>query len=99
LSNAANDGARPGDARITEAVAKQERRRLAKLRKKQVEKRVGRVAYTPEEFAALMQVDQATVFRWLRHGDKAKVRSFKIGGRRYIPVDELSRLMGGQQAS
>jgi hypothetical protein len=78
------------DPQISEAVAEQERRRQAKLRKKQVEKRVGRAAYSPEEFAALMRVDPATVFRWLRTG---KVRSAKIGGKRFIPVGE--RLLGG----
>jgi excisionase family DNA binding protein len=96
LSNAANDGARAGDPQIAEAVAEQERRRQAKLRKKRVEKRVGRIAYSLEEFAALMRVDQSTVFRWIKDGD---IRSFKIGGRRYIPIAEVERLLGGNPAS
>jgi excisionase family DNA binding protein len=78
--------------RAASAVAEQERRRQAKLRKKQVEKRVGRAAYSPEEFAALMRVDQATVFRWIKN---RKVHSAKIGGRRFIPVAEVERLLAG----
>jgi excisionase family DNA binding protein len=43
-----------------------------------------------------MRVDQSTVFRWIKDGD---IRSFKIGGRRYIPVSEVERLLGGGPSS
>jgi len=48
----------------------------------------GRVACSPKEFAKAQGVCLATVTNWIREG---KIKSYKIGARRFIPVTEVYR--------
>lgn len=48
----------------------------------------GRVACTRKEYASATGVCVATVTNWIRDGH---IQSYKVGGRRLIPVTELTR--------
>jgi excisionase family DNA binding protein len=85
--------------RAAKAAQRQERRRLADIRKNEVAKRAaearesgGRMVYSPAEVAAALDKNEATIFRWLKHN---KLRSVKVGNSRMIPAAELERLLGG----
>ncbi len=51
------------------------------------------VAFRMAEVGRLLGVTEQTVAHWIKNGH---LRSFKVGGSRFVPAAELDRLLGAR---
>jgi hypothetical protein len=79
-------------ARVADATAEQERRQDAARRRRRVQGRIARSAYSITSFAIEVDKDPATIWRWLKRG---VINSVTFEGSTLIPAGELDKVLQG----